>query len=87
VAGYIYWMICQHLGLQITDKYCEHAPERVINVNGTAIMWGVPVITDGTILENRLEVVLHDEENTCLLNDIPIPSDSNINTKDTEKLS
>jgi len=88
VAGYIYWMICKHLRLQVTDSYCEHIPERVINVNGTTIMWGIPVITDGTILAKWLEVVLHDkEENTCLLIDIAIPSDSDINTKETEKLS
>jgi len=81
-------MICKHVGLPVTDKYCEHIPERVINFNGTAIMWGIPIITDGTILANRLEGVLHDkEENTCLVIVITIPSDSNINTKETEKLS
>jgi len=36
----------KHVGLQVTDKYCEHIPERIINVNGTTIMWDVPVITD-----------------------------------------
>jgi len=76
------------MGLQVTDMYCEHIPERVININGTTIMSGIHIITDGTILANRLEVVLHDtEESTCLLSDITIPSDSNINTKETEKLS
>jgi hypothetical protein len=63
------------MGLQVTDKYCEHilVPERVINVNGTTVIWGIPVITDGIILANRPDVALHDkEENTCLLIDIAI---------------
>jgi len=30
----------------------EYAPERVINVNSTIIMWDVPVITDPTVLAN-----------------------------------
>jgi hypothetical protein len=76
------------MGLQVTDKYYENRPERVINVSGTAIMWEVPAVTDRTILANRLDIVLHDkEEKTCLLIDIAIPDDWNFNTKETEKLS
>jgi hypothetical protein len=74
------------MGLQVSDKYYEHLPERVINVNGTAAMWYVPVITDRTILANPPNIVLHDKkEKICLL--IDIPDDSNVNTKETEKLS
>jgi len=33
-------------------------------------------------------IIMHDKkEKTCLLSDIAIPNDSNINTKETEKLS
>jgi len=28
VAGYIHWMICKHMGLQVTDRYYEHIPEK-----------------------------------------------------------
>ena len=44
-----------------------------INVSSTTTMWDVPVTTDRTILAN------------C--SDIAIPDDSNINTKEIEKLS
>jgi len=51
-------------------------------------MWDVPVITDRTTLANRSDIVLqYKKENTCLLITIAIPDDSNINTKETEKLS
>jgi hypothetical protein len=64
------------MGLQVTDKYCEHIPERVINVSGIVIMWDVAAVTDRTILANRPDIVLHDkEENNCLLIDIAIPDD------------
>jgi len=46
VSGYIHRMICKYMGLWVTDRYCEHIPERAINVNGTSINWYVPVITD-----------------------------------------
>ena len=62
--------------LQVTGKYYERTPERVINVSGTIIMWDVAAVTDRTILANRPDIVLHDkEENTCLLVDIAIPDD------------
>jgi len=52
VAGYSKWMICNHMGLQVTDKYYEHTPEREIIANSTTIMWDVPVITNRTIPAN-----------------------------------
>jgi hypothetical protein len=82
VDCYIHWTKCKHTRLQVTDKYYEHVPKRVINVNGTAVMWGVPVTTDRTILANRPDTVLHDkEEKICLLIDIVLPDDSKVNTK------
>jgi hypothetical protein len=69
-------------GLQVTDRYCEHIPDRVISVNGTTGMKDVPVITDRTVPSNRPDRVLHDKkEKTCLLIDITLPDDSNVNTK------
>jgi len=52
VAGFIHRTVCKHMGLQVTDKYCEHMPERVINVNGTTVIWDTLVITDQIILAN-----------------------------------
>jgi hypothetical protein len=51
-------------------------------------MWDVPIITDITIIANQPDIVLHDKiEKNCLLNEITMPNDSNINTTRTEKLS
>jgi hypothetical protein len=46
VSGYIHWTICKHMGLEVTNRYYEYIPERVININGTIVMWDAPVITD-----------------------------------------
>jgi hypothetical protein len=71
------------MSLEVTDIHSKHIPERVINANGTAIMWDISVTTDGAILENWSYVVLHDKkkEKTWLLVDIAITDDSNVNTK------
>ena len=86
VAGYIHWTVCEHVGLQVTCRECEHVSERV-TVNGTAVItWDVPVITDRKTFANRTDTVLHVKwEKAGLLIDIVIPDDSNLNTEDTEK--
>lgn len=66
--------------LQVSAKSYEHIPKRVINVNGTAVTWDVPVITDRMILANRSDTVLHDKE-ICLLIDIALPDGSHVDTK------
>ena len=60
VAGYIHWAICKHMGLQVTVKYYEHVPERVINVNSTTVMWDILVILVQTMLGNQPDIMLHD---------------------------
>jgi hypothetical protein len=73
---------------QRCDKYYEHIPESVINVNGTTIMWDVPVITDQAVLVNQPDIFLHDrKKKTYPLIDIAMLGDSNVNTEATEKLS
>jgi len=67
----------------VSDDYYDHILERVISVNGTIIMWDIPVITDGTILTNRPDK----KEKTCLLIDVTIPVGSIFNTKENEKQS
>jgi len=50
-------------------------------------MWDLPVISRRTVLPNRPDILMHDKrEKTCLLIDITLPVDSNVNTKETEKL-
>jgi hypothetical protein len=75
VAGYIHWTVCKLTVLQVTDRYCELIPDKVINANGITGMWDVPVITDRTVPANRPDKVLHDKtEKTCLLIDMIIQS-------------
>jgi len=47
------------MGLQVIDKYREHIPHSFMNASSSSIMWHVPAITDGKILANRPDLVLH----------------------------
>jgi hypothetical protein len=62
--------------------------EKVINVNGTTIMWDIFIIKDQTIPANEHDIVLYDKiGKTCLMSAIAIPGDLAFSTKETEKLS
>jgi len=41
-----------NMELQFRAKFLKHIPESVINVNGTTIMWDIPIITGREILAN-----------------------------------
>ena len=57
-------------------------PETVVNINGTTIIWDLQVVTGRKVLASRPNIELHDKkEKTCLLIDMAIPDDSNINIK------
>ena len=75
VASYVHWTICKNFGIQVSSKYYEHQPMKVINKNNCIIIWDVPIITDRTIQANRPDIVLHNKsEKTCMLIDIAVPN-------------
>ena len=88
VAAYVHWNICRNFDIKVPDKWYEHQPEPVIEHQKATILWDLPVHTDREIKANRPDIILKcKDEKSCLLIDIAIPTDKNISTKVTEKLS
>jgi len=48
------------MGLQVTDKYLENIPDKVININTTTLC-GMYWLSHRTILANQPDIVLHDK--------------------------
>jgi len=44
VAGYIHWVICKHMGLQVTVKYYEHVPETSRFFPPTSNCWALRMV-------------------------------------------
>jgi hypothetical protein len=42
-------------GVQLTDRYCEHTPERDINANGTAAKWPITEIKNNN--NNKIIII------------------------------
>jgi hypothetical protein len=67
----------------------EHVSESVETSRGgkVTILWNQEVQTDRTILNNKPDIVIRDnEEGTCMLIDVAIPGDRNVIQKEAEKI-
>ena len=74
--------------MQVTDKYYARTPERVININGTTYFGKYRLSKNENYYHTYLQYYcMVKKEKTCLLIDIAIADDSNVSTKETEKLS
>ena len=63
-------------------------PKSVETTQGgkVTILWNQHVRTDRTILKNKPDIIIPDnEKRTCILIDVAISADSNVIKKETEK--
>jgi len=89
VAAQLHLDICKKYGIKVDAKsWYEHKPERVMENDKATILLDSQIITDRHIPFNKPDKVIKDHEtNKCLIIDVAIPSDYNIQKKITEKLS
>jgi len=67
----------------------EHVPKSVETSQGgkVTILWNRQVQTDRTIPNNKPDIIIRDnEKGTCMLIDVPISGDRNVNKKEAEKI-
>ena len=89
VAAQLHLDICKHYGIKIkAENWYQHEPERVVENDQATILWDSPINTDRQIACNKPDIVIK-EKNTdkCLIIDIAVPNDHNIQKKATEKMS
>ena len=85
---YMNWKICSQYDTETPNKWYEHKPLDVVDIQKMTILWYFSIRTDITIQANRPEIVIKQKQNkTCQRIHMSVPSDSNISAKDFEKLS
>ena len=89
VAAQLHLDICKHCNIAVEAQYWyQHKPERVVENELATILWDSPVITDRHIPCNKPDLIVQEKEtNRCVIIDVAIPSDYNIQKKTTEKMS
>ena len=72
-----------------TKHRYEHVPKSVETTQGgkVTILWNQQVRTDRTILTNKTDIIMRDnEKRTCILIDVAISGDSNDIRKEAEQM-
>jgi len=70
-------------------QWYEHVPKSVETIQGgkVIILWNQQVQTDRTILNNKPDIIIRDNEmETCMLIDVAISGDKNVIKKEAEKI-
>ena len=76
------------MNIDTSEKWYEHEPQTVTDKDNITILWDMPIQTDREIKANRSDIVIKKEqEKSCLLIDMSIPTEKNTSVKVTEKLS
>jgi hypothetical protein len=90
VCAQLRFNICKETGVQLDKKHWyEHVPKSVETGQGgnVTILWNQQIQTDRTIPNNKPDIIIRDnEKRTCMLIDVAISGDRNVNKKQTEKI-
>ena len=80
VAAQLHLDICKHYNIKVKAQYWYlHKSEWVVENELTTILWDSPVITDRHITCNKPDLIVQDKEtNRCVIIDVAIPNDYNI---------
>ena len=88
LGQYIHGCFCKKVCLPHERNWWEHKPPKVIENKNATILWDFGIHTDRTIQVNRPDIVVKNQnDKTCFLIDMSVPSDTNVSLKIFEKLS
>ncbi|TWW64336.1 hypothetical protein D4764_03G0013440 [Takifugu flavidus] len=86
VAGKVYRNICTEYGLEVQGARWE-TPPKVLENKQAKMLWDFQIQTDKMVVANQPDIVVVDKpQNTVVVIDVAIPSDSNIRKKEHKKL-
>ena len=69
------------------DKWYEHKPESVLEIEDYKILWDFSIQTDRVIEARRSDLVVVDKkERSCKIIDFLVPGDSRIEEKEKDKI-
>jgi uncharacterized circularly permuted ATP-grasp superfamily protein len=90
VSAQLHFNICNETGVQLDKKHWyEYVPKLVETIQGgkVTILWNQQVQTDRTILNNKPDIIIRDnEKGTFMLTNIAISGDINVIKKEAEKI-
>ena len=89
IGGKIYSLeICQHYNAPYAEKWYEHKPQKVVEIESATILWDFPNCIERTIQASKPDITIKDHKGKISeLIDFTFPMSINISNNKFEKLS
>ena len=79
VARALHWDILRQRGFEVSEKWYQHQPESVAEIEQFKVLWDFTIQTDIEIHARRPDIVIVDKNsNETIILDVAIPADVNI---------
>ena len=86
VARAVHWNLCKKYQMSCSNKWYEHQPQSVTEIENGKLLWGYSIRTDRVISAHRPDLTLVDKTNNkVLLKDVVVPWDSRAEEKGKKK--
>ena len=86
IARLVHWKLSCKYGIDRSEKWYEHQPERVVENESFKISWDMSIQCDHIIAARKADVVVEKENNKVIIVDIASPWDHRVHEKEGEKL-
>ena len=87
ICSRLHYNVCKEFGITTKSKWYEHTPEAVTESGTVTILYNHPIHTDRFIPANKPDLVIRDKnKRECLIIDVSVPMDNNVQGKQAEKL-
>ena len=83
----VHWKLARKCNFEAGDKWYEHEPESILEIEGYKILWDFSIQTDHVIEARRPDLVVVDKnERICKVIDFAVPGDSRITEKEKDRI-
>jgi len=87
IARIIHWILSKRFKLDVCGNYWNHEPQSVSENSQVKLLWYFNIYTDRVLSAWQPNIVLVDKHNNTVETiDISVPADSNVSSKETEKI-
>jgi len=87
IARIIHWTLSKRFILDVCGNYWNHEPQSVSQNSQVKLLWDFNIYTDHVLSALQPDILMVDKHNnTVEIIDISVPADSNVSSKDTEKI-
>ena len=86
VGQNVHWQLCKKYGFECSQNWYQNVPVPVLEIEEIKLLWDFTIHVDREIAHYRPDIVIFNKvKRYCLIVDVAIPGDHQIDQKEIEK--